>query len=158
MPPWRSLLPGLEGWDSAGGAGVGLGWPRDCRCIRGIRCVTTEAVVGLPAVAAGLCCGALTPGAEAVPADRSLLGEMTGAATTAAAAAAAVSPPASSAASIAAREQRRRPGRLASAAEGERTSHAAVTGREATSVAYSHAWFTWRASWSALSSTIAPST
>ena len=99
-----------------------------------MRCVTTDAVVGRPAVEAGRCCGALTPGAEAAPADLNLLGETTDAA--AAAVGSWVPPPASSAASIASLEQRLVLGRPAS---GERTSHAAVTGREATSVAYSHA-------------------
>ena len=44
------------------------------------------------------------------------------------------------------------------AAAGERRSDAAVTGREATSVAYSHASCTCRASCSALSTTTLPST
>ena len=100
-----------------------------------MRCVTTDAVVGRSAVEAGRCCGTLTPGTEA-PADLNLLGETTDAA--AAAVGSWVPPPASSAASIASLEQRLLLGRPASA-EGERTSHAAVTGREATSVAYSHA-------------------
>ena len=118
-------------------------------------------VVGrLAAVDAGRGCGALTPGAEAVTDNLAhALGEVTGTVVAARSTAMPswVSPSASSAANIEALEQRRRAGSLASAA-GDRASHPAVTGREATSVAYSHAWCTCCASWSALSRTMLPST
>jgi hypothetical protein len=144
----------------------------------GMRWVTTDALPGLPAVHAGRhtpaveagrsgCAGRSAsvlspvrppgrpPDAAAAPAERSRLSEMPGAA--ALSAVSCVAPPASSALSIASFEHRLRRGTLGAAA-GERRSDAAVTGREATSVAYSHASFTCRASCSALSSTTLPST